>query len=145
MKRMYTIVNMIEPSGSSPGEGTEVAGEITGRSPGNHEEITEVTGEITGRSRGDHGGGHRGRGGDHGRSGARSVRREAEVRGYGRRVAVDPKGARVLVPDAALGLGVEVGPVPPQPVLELEVDLVRVRVRVRVIRVRVLGVRVRVR
>ena len=109
-------------------------------------------------------GGHRGHGGDHGeiteRSRGRSPRSrgtsreirgevsaevEAEVRGYGRRLAVDPKGARVLVPDAALGLGVEVGPVPPQPVLELEVDLVRVRVRVRVIRVRVLGVRVRVR
>jgi len=105
-------------------------------------------------------GDHRGHGGDHeeitwrsqrsrGRSqeirGEVSAEVEAEVRGYGRRLAVDPKGARVLVPDAALGLGVEVGPVPPQPVLELEVDLVRVRVRVRVIRVRVLGVRVRVR
>ena len=48
---MYTIVNMIEPSGSSPGEITEVTGEITGRSRGDHEEVTEVTGEITG----DHG------------------------------------------------------------------------------------------
>ena len=38
-----------------------------------------------------------------------------------RQPAVDAEGAGVLVPDAALGLGVEVRPVAPEPVLELPV------------------------